>query len=66
MTKKQKAVLINRLKSFAWREGALISIALLGFVAENIGLWGFSVQVETLAVGTITLVVGEITKFLNS
>lgn len=57
-----KEILIKRLKSFTWRLGGIVLAALLGFVAENIGLFGLSPEV-TVVLG---LVIGELTKYLNT
>lgn len=57
-----KELLINRLKSFAWRLGAIITVAVLSFLAENIGLFGLSPQIQVV----LGLILGEITKALNA
>ncbi len=54
--------MVNRLKSFAWRLGAYIVVAALAWVSNNIGLLGLPPYVVTI----IALVVGEITKAVNS
>jgi len=51
----------KRIKSFAWRGGAIAVVALLGFIAENIGDFNLPVYVITI----VGLVCGEITKYLN-
>ena len=55
-------VLVNRLKSFAWRSGGMLLVASLNFAIENAGLIGLSPFVVVL----LGLALGEVTKFLNS
>ena len=57
-----KEILLNRFKSFLWRAGAMIAVALIAFLGENIGLFGLSPQVQIVA----GLILAEITKFLNT
>lgn len=57
-----KIMFINRLKSFAWRLGAFVVVAGLGWISENAGLLELSPAVTTV----IALVVGEVTKYLNT
>jgi membrane protein DedA with SNARE-associated domain len=52
----------NRLKSFAWRLGGMIVIALIGFIIDN----GTALNVPTWLVVVLGLVSGEVTKYLNS
>lgn len=59
MTKEQ---LIKRLKSFIWRAGAVGAVAVLNYVAEQLGASGLSVEIVTV----IGLVIGEITKAINN
>lgn len=56
-----KELLIKRFKSFLWRLGAVVAVALISFLAENIGLFGLPLQAQVIA----GLVLGEITKALN-
>lgn len=51
----------NRFKSFLWRLSAIVAVAVLEFVSDNIGLLSWSPQIT----GVIGLVVGEMTKYLN-
>jgi len=53
---------INRLKSFAWRLGAYLGVAGLAWIADNIGLLELPPYIATI----IALVIGEITKALNT
>lgn len=57
-----KELLIKRSKSFAWRLGGMLAIALLSFIADNLGLFGLSVEVQVV----LGLIVGEVTKWLNT
>lgn len=62
MTPETKAVLVARFKSLAWRVAGVAAVLLLNFIADNIGLFNLSPMIVTL----IGLVVGELTKFVNS
>lgn len=57
-----KELLFKRFKSFLWRLGAIVAVALLSFLAENLGLFGLSPQVQLV----LGLVLGEVTKALNT
>ena len=61
MKEKNKTILVKRTKSFIWRLGAVCAIAILNFIANQIGLFDLPV----LVVGIIGLVIGEVTKYLN-
>ena len=52
----------NRLKSFAWRLGAVLAVAILNFTAENLGFIGFTGQAQVI----LGLILGEITKLFNN
>jgi len=54
--------LIKRLKSLLWRAGAVAVVAVINFIAENLGAMGLSPEMVTI----IGLVLGEITKFINN
>lgn len=62
MNKKNKAVLVKRLKSLAWRAGMFLVLLGLNFLAENAGLIGL----PTVAVAIISYAASEVTKHLNS
>lgn len=62
MTPENKLVLVNRVKSFAWRVGMMVIAMTVDFGAQNIGLFDMSGEV-TVVVG---LVLGELSKYLNS
>lgn len=59
MTKEQ---LIKRLKSLAWRAGAVGVVAILNFIAETLGASGLSPVIVT----SIGLVIAEVTKAINN
>lgn len=52
----------NRLKSFLWRGGAIMIVAGLSYVAENIGQFNLSPEMVVF----VGLVIGEITKAINN
>ena len=53
---------MNRLKSFAWRLGGAIVVFSLAWITDNIESLGLPVIVT----GLISLIIPEITKFINS
>lgn len=61
MTEKNKTILVKRTKSFLWRLGGVSAVAILNFIADQIGLFDLPI----LVVGIIGLVIGEVTKYLN-
>lgn len=62
MTSELKLVLLKRVKSFLWRLGGLIVVALLAFIGEQLEL--FNLPLAWIAL--ITLFINELTKFINS
>lgn len=62
ISEENKIKLINRLKSFAWRAGVLLSVMALDFLSQNLGLFNLS----PVWVAFISLGISEITKALNS
>ena len=62
ITQENKTILANRTKSFLWRLGGMVGVAVLGFVSANLELFDLPIWSITI----IGLVVGELTKFLNS
>lgn len=52
----------KRLKSFLWRGGMVILIAVVDYVGENIGIFDLTPQAVTF----IGLIAGEISKWLNT
>lgn len=52
----------SRLKSFVWRFAGMGLVALLAFVSSNLDLLNLSPEV----IGLIGLIVGEITKSINT
>ena len=61
MTQENKILLLNRVKSFAWRLGGMITVAIIGFILDNIGVFNFNPAM----VGVIGLILGEITKWIK-
>ncbi len=53
---------VKRLKSFAWRLGMALVVVVIDFTATNIGMFDLSPAV----VGVLSLVLGEISKQLNT
>ena len=62
MSNETKIMLINRLKSLAWRVGNFAAVAVLAFISENIGL----LELPLWMIALIGLVSAEGTKWLNS
>ena len=62
MNKKLKQKLLKRFKSFAWRISALAIVVGLSFLLENASELLIPIYVQ----GIIGLVVGEVTKYLNT
>lgn len=52
----------NRIKSFLWRFGAYVVVSALSFVVANLADLGVNAQL----VAVIALIVGEITKWINT
>jgi hypothetical protein len=55
-------LLSSRVKSFIWRGGAVLAIAGLNYIAENIGLF----ELPQYAVVIVGLLCGELTKWLSN
>lgn len=62
ITPENKLILINRIKSLAWRAGIFAALLGLNFLSDNLGL--FDLSPTTIAF--ISYVIGEITKWLNT
>jgi len=61
-------MLINRIKSFAWRLGALVVVSGLSWFVQPEVLQALSdegVRVPAVVILVSTLVVAEVTKYLN-
>ena len=58
----KEVLLSNRFKSFYWRAGAMMAIALLNAIIENLSSFGLSTELVVL----LGLILGEITKVLNN
>ena len=52
----------NRILSFAWRASVMGTVAILGYIAANIGQFDLPVYVVTI----VGLICGELTKWLNN
>lgn len=52
----------KRLLSFAWRLGAYVLVAAIGFIVENLTDLGVNPQI----VAVVALIAGEVTKWLNN
>jgi len=61
ISEQNKAILIKRSKSFIWRLGGMLAIALLDFVGGQLGLFNLPPEV----VGVVGLILSEVTKQLN-
>ena len=62
MTEENKVVLVNRLKSLAWRVGMFAVLMGLDFAAQNVGLF----NLPTGVVALISYALSEVTKYLNT
>ena len=64
MKNETKTALVNRVKSLAWRAGWLVVVGLIAWLIEpdTVASLNLPVYVVTIA----GLVLGEITKFLNT
>ena len=62
MTSELKEQLIKRLKSFAWRLGAYTTVSGLAVIIDLLGLF----QVDPIVITIVSLVAGEITKYINT
>jgi len=51
----------NRFKSFAWRTGIMVAVALVNFALANLADFSLSPEVTVL----VGLVLGEVSKYLN-
>ena len=62
MNKELKAQIIKRLKSLAWRLGSYVVVSALAVLVDILGV----AQVDPTIVTIVSLVVGEITKYINT
>ena len=62
ITEENKIKLIKRTKSFLWRLADIVLIAVLNYIAASLKLFDLPAEV----VGILGLVLGEITKALNT
>ena len=61
MSELTKSIIIARLKSFAWRLGGYIVVALLAFLLDTLKV----LEVSPTIIAVVALIVGEVTKFIN-
>lgn len=68
MTKKQKTIYINRLKSFAWRTSGLFIVTGAGFIisAGSIYSVDWALLADVLVLTTLGALVNEVTKYMNT
>ena len=68
MTKKQKQIYVNRLKSFAWRTAGLFIVTGAGFIisAGSIYSVDWPLLADVLTLTTLGALVNEITKYMNT
>jgi len=68
MTNKNKQIYINRLKSFAWRFGGMTFVTLSGFIIQSGDIFSIDWKafINLSVITSLGLLVGEITKFLNT
>jgi hypothetical protein len=62
ITEENKTILIHRVKSFLWRFGSYALVSVIGLLAENLNL----LELDPKVIALIALVLGEITKWLNT
>lgn len=62
MSEITKQIIISRLKSFAWRLGGYIVVALLAWILDTLKV----LEVSPTIITVVALIVGEITKFINA
>lgn len=62
MNQENKTILTKRFKSLIWRILGMAIVMLLNFAADSIGLFDLAPGVVVL----VGLIVGEITKYLNT
>lgn len=62
MTKKQKQIYLNRLRSFAWRTGMMLLALFVSFSLENLELLSLPTDVQII----LGLFLGEVSKYLNT
>lgn len=61
LSQENKELLVNRAKSFAWRLGGMVAVAVLGFFLENLEL----LNLPDGVIVVIGLIAGEVTKFIK-
>jgi hypothetical protein len=59
-------VLEARFKSFLWRAGSFLAVGFLTWLVNDVANWGLSLEVQSVIVGFLGLLSGEVTKYFNS
>ena len=62
MTEENKTILTHRVKSFLWRFGSYVLVSVIGLVLDNLSL----LELDPKIVTVVALVLGEVTKWLNT
>ena len=62
LSESTKIILMKRLKSLLWRTGGMVAIVIVDFAGESIGLFNLPILFNVC----FGLVLGEVSKFLNS
>ena len=65
ISKINKTILIKRLKSFLWRAGTGVVVGSMAWLLDNIELFEIGAM-EVIVSGILVLVIGEVTKYLNT
>lgn len=68
MSKKQKQIYINRLKSFLWRSIGLAVVTAGGFIlsAGSVYAVDWALLADVIVLTTVGAIVNEVTKYLNT
>lgn len=66
MTNDNRIIIINRLKSFAWRAGMMLAALAIDFVLQNLGLFDGLFDFPPQATIVVGLILGEVSKYLNT
>ena len=68
MNQENKNIFINRFKSYLWRAGGMAFVAVGAYVLKvgDIFLLDWKIILNLASIAAIGLLVGEITKFLNT
>ena len=61
LSQENKKLLLNGVKSLAWRTAGFVGVGLLNLLAGNLGLFNLPTEAQLV----LGLLAGEVTKFLN-